>query len=205
MAITTVLYVATAIAVMSVATPAELAASEAPLVSAVQNAWPGGTKLLSAVALFATANTVLITVIATTRVAFALGRDREIPAIFGTLHGSRKTPWLAAMLTFAMGVLLVPVGSVELLAEMSSFSALVAFLAVNVVLIVLRYRLPKQRRPFRVPLAIGRMPILPVVAIAAILLLLVHFDPIIYAAGAVAVVLSAAAFAARRFRKNPVR
>jgi len=41
---------------------------------------------------------------------------------------------------------------------MSSFAALVAFFAVNVVLIVLRYQMPGHERPFRVPLAVGRLP-----------------------------------------------
>ena len=59
--VTTALYIAVAFAALALATPAELAASEAPLASAVQRAWPGADRLLSAIALFATANTVLIT------------------------------------------------------------------------------------------------------------------------------------------------
>jgi len=67
LAITTLLYVAVSFAVLSLAPPAELAASDAPLAAAVQKAWPGASNMLSAIALFATANTVLITVIATSR------------------------------------------------------------------------------------------------------------------------------------------
>ena len=80
LAVTTGLYVAVAFAVLSLATPGELAASEAPLAAAVQKAWPGASNMLSAIALFATANTVLITVIATSRVAFSMARDKEFPA-----------------------------------------------------------------------------------------------------------------------------
>ena len=199
MAFTTALYVAMAIAVIALASPADLAASEAPLVTAVEGVWPGAANTLTAVALFATANTVLITVIATTRVAFSLARDREIPELFASLNGRRKTPVAAAVLTFAIAAVLVPIGEVEMLAELSSFTALLAFLAVNVVLIVLRYRLPRHRRPFRVPLAIGRMPLIPLAAIGGIILLLLHFDPKIYAAGGVALLLGAAAYGARKW------
>jgi amino acid transporter len=198
LAVTTVLYVAVSLAITALASPAELAASQAPLATAIQNVWPGAERWLSAIALFATANTVLITVIATSRVAFSMARDREIPETLAALLPLRGTPWLASLLAFAMAAALLPIGSVKILAEMSSFAALTAFLSVNVVLIVLRYRLPDHERPFRVPFAIGRLPVLPVVAIASIVVLLGHFEWPIYAAGAIALAASATAFAARQ-------
>jgi APA family basic amino acid/polyamine antiporter len=154
--------------------------------------------MLSAIALFATANTVLITVIATSRVAFSMARDNEISGMFARLLPVRQTPWLAAVLVFAMAVVLVPIGSVKILAELSSFAALAAFLAVNVVLIALRYRMPDHKRPFRVPISIGRLPILPLLAIGSIVTLLAHFEWRIYAAGGLAIVVSAAAYGIRQ-------
>jgi amino acid transporter len=207
LAITTGLYVAVAFAVLSVATPSELVASEAPLATAVQKAWPGVAKLLSAIALFATANTVLITVIASSRIAFSMARDNEISSVFARVLPLRQTPWVAALLILAMAAVLLPIGSVKILAEMSSFAALVAFFAVNLVLIVLRYRMPSHRRPFRVPLAIGWLPVLPVLAIISIVTLLIHFEWQIYVAGGIALAVSALAFGVRqgfrRARGNP--
>lgn len=207
LAITTGLYVAVAFAVLSVATPSELVASEAPLATAVQKAWPGVAKLLSAIALFATANTVLITVIASSRIAFSMARDNEISSVFARVLPLRQTPWVAALLILAMAAVLLPIGSVKILAEMSSFAALVAFFAVNLVLIVLRYRMPRHRRPFRVPLAIGWLPVLPVLAIISIVTLLIHFEWQIYVAGGIALAVSALAFGVRqgfrRVRGNP--
>ena len=65
--------------------PAELAASEAPLATAIQSVWPRPGNLLSAIALFATANTVLITVIAASRLTFSMARDGEIHGMFAGL------------------------------------------------------------------------------------------------------------------------
>ena len=48
------------------------------------------------------------------------------------------------------------------------------------------------------PLAIGRLPVLPVLAIASIAILIVHFEWQIYAAGAIALAASALAFLARQ-------
>lgn len=205
LAVTTALYVAVSFAVLALASPAELAASEAPLALAVQKAWPGAENLLSAIALFATASTVLITLIATSRVAFAMARDREIAGVFARLLHVRQTPWTAALLAFAMAAVLIPVGNLKMLAELSSFAALVAFFAVNAVLIVLRYRMPAHPRPFRVPLSVGRLPVLPVLALASIVLLLVHFEWKIYLAGAGALALSAVAYAVRQWSRRRSR
>jgi APA family basic amino acid/polyamine antiporter len=205
LAATTALYIAVALAALSLASPSELAASAAPLAAAIEKAWPRAAGLLSAIALFATANTVLITVIATSRVAFSMARDKEISSVFAQLLPVRQTPWIAAILAFAMAALLVPIGSVKILAEMSSFAALIAFFAVNVVLIVLRYRMPGLKRPFRVPLAIGRLPVLPILAIATIVLLLIHFEWQIYAAGGIALAVSAMSFGVRQWSRQKRR
>ena len=100
--VTTALYLMVAVAVVSIAATADLAASEAPLATAVENVWPRAGNLLSGVALFATANTVLITLIATSRLAFAMGRDGEIPGVFAKVLPGRLTPWIATLLTFGL-------------------------------------------------------------------------------------------------------
>jgi APA family basic amino acid/polyamine antiporter len=134
-----------------------------------------------------------------------MARDKEISSVFARLLPVRQTPWIAAILTFAMAAVLVPIGSVKILAEMSSFAALVAFFAVNMALIVLRYRMPGHKRPFRVPLTIGRLPVLPVLAIASIVLLLIHFEWQIYVAGGLALAASALAFGFRQWSRQKWR
>lgn len=196
--ITTVLYVLVALAVLALATPADLAGSDAPLALAIENVWPGAGPLMSAIALFATANTVLITMIAASRLLFSMGRDGVIHESFARLTSRGQTPAVAAALTLAAAAVLVPLGNVKTLAEASSFSALLAFLAVNATLIILRYRAPDHHRPFRVPFSAGRMPLLPVAAIALIGLLLGLFERGIYIAGAFAMLGAAAIYGLQR-------
>lgn len=197
--ITTALYVLVSLAIVSLASPAELAESEAPLALALQKLWPRAGAILSAIALFATANTVLISLIATSRLAFSMAREGEIPLVFAALLPGKHTPWLAAVVSLVLAAILLPIGKLTVLAGLSSFSALIAFLAVNVTLIILRYREPDHPRPFRVPLSAGRLPLLPVAAIASIVLLLVNFEPVVYFGGAIAVILSAVAFVLRQW------
>lgn len=195
--ITTVLYILVSLAAVALVSPPELAASEAPLALAVERVWPGAGGLLSGIALFATANTVLITLIAISRLAFSMARDGEIPVVVARLGPKRGTPWIASLITFGLSVALLPIGDIAILAGLSSFAALLAFFAVNVALIALRYRHPDHKRPFRVPLNIGRFPVLPVLAIASILFLLAYFDWKIYIAGGVAVALTGVAYLGR--------
>ena len=196
--ITTILYVLVALAAVALAPPGDLAVSDAPLATALKAAWPQATWVLSAIALFATANTVLITLIATSRVAYSMAREGDLPFAIGNLALSRQTPWVAAILVLATSAILLPLGDLKLLAELSSFAALIAFMAVNFALIILRYRLPDHPRPFLVPWSIGRMPILPIAAILSIVLLLVSFAQGVLVASAL-ILLIALPFLTRRY------
>ena len=196
-AITTLLYVLVSLSVVALASPAELAASNAPLTMAIQKVWPGAGNLLSAIALFATANTVLITLVAASRLAFSLARDNELPRIFADVTAKRHSPWVGAILSFLLAAALLPIGDLKILAELSSFVAMLAFLAVNITLLVLRYRLPEHPRPFRVPLRIGRLAVVPLVAVASIMLLLTGFDWQVYIVGGVLMVVICLAYAVR--------
>lgn len=39
-------------------------------------------------------------------------------------------------------------------------------MVINAALIVLRYRQPEARRPFRVPMTLGKVPLIPLLAVA---------------------------------------
>ncbi len=197
-AITTALYILVALAVMCLSTPDELANSDAPLASAMENVWRGSGRMLGAIAIISPGNTGLVALVAGSRHASSMARDGDLPEMFAALLPGRDTPWTAALFLFAMSGLLVPIGKVGVLAELSSLTALLAFLAVNIALIILRYRMPDQVRPFRVPFSIGRLPIIPVASIASICLLMLNFDWEIYIAAGGAVLLSGLVYILRR-------
>lgn len=196
LALTTLLYVLVALSVASLAAPDEMAASSAPLAMAVGRVWPNVAGTLSAIALFATANTVLITLIAGARLIFSMSRGGDLPAILQRLTPS-GAPMPASLAFFGLSAALIPIADVRLLAELSSFAALLAFLAVNFSLIVLRFREPALKRPFRVPFAIGRLPLVPVAAIISIGVLLFSFEAQIYAGGVAALLLAILAWRLR--------
>ena len=63
------------------------------------------------------------------------------------------------------------------------------FVVVNIASFELRFKAPNKERPFKVPLSIGKVPVLPILAILISLSLVIQYDWEVYSAfvGAIAV------------------
>lgn len=181
--ISTVLYILVALAAVSLLPSSELALSDAPLADAIRPTSEKIAGILAGIALFATANTVLISLVTTSRILYGMGRDHAIPGIFSKLLVKQKTPWFSAIFSLVIACLLLPLNKVEVLASISSFATILAFVAVHAALVVLRFRAPDQERPFRIPLRIGRLPILPVLGVITSILLLLQYETTVYMVG----------------------
>lgn len=176
-AISTALYLLVALSALALLPVQELAGSEAPLAQAVGVKSKTAAGVLSGIALFATANTVLISLVTTSRILLGMSRDGALPKLFSRVSRQRKTPWFSTLFCFAGAVLLLPLGGVEVLAGISSFATLTAFFLVNVALIALRFRAPTLKRPFKVPIALGKVPIFPLMGAFFAMVLLIQFRP----------------------------
>lgn len=180
LAVSTILYILVSLAAVSLVDPTELAKSSAPLMDAAmkQSVFLGDT--LGAIALFSTANTVLIALLAGSRIFYGMANGNDVPKVFKKIHKNRKTPYLASLLIMVMAMFMIPIGKVDIVASISSFATIISFVLVNVSVIVLRYSHPDQQRAFRIPLAIGRLPIFPVLGLVASGLLIFEFQMEVY-------------------------
>ena len=199
---TTALYVLVAIAVVALVPVERLAESESPLATAVASVSPLLADIVGGLALFATANTVLVVFVASSRMVMAMARGRDLPRVLASVHSARSTPWVAAVALLVVALALLPFGDLALIASMSSLASLAGFAAVNIALIVLRVRDPHLRRPFRVPLSVGRIPLLPVLGTVAIVGLLLQFDAVAYAVTGAVLIVGLGLRVARRFATN---
>lgn len=202
--IATMLYVLVALAAVALLPGEQLADARAPLADAARSRSTTIAGALGGIALFATANTALVSMLVASRVVFGIARAGEIPKVMAAVLPRRKTPWAATLVVAAVAAVLVPFGKVGVVASISSFASLLAFAAVNVALIVLRYREPSQERPFRVPGAIGRFPVLPAVGTAATLGIATQLDAAALVSGSVALA-SFAAYSLWRHRSSTRR
>jgi amino acid transporter len=190
----TVLYVLVSLSALAISTTEKLAGSEAPLMMVAQTVSARAGKILGAIALFSTANTALISLIGASRVLYSMGRKKAIPPATAAVLPSRKTPWIASLVVLAAAALLLPLGKLETVASISSLATMMAFFLVNMALISLRYSKADLKRSFRVPLSIGRMPVLPLLAAALCLLLLTQFERDVYLIGGGLLLLAALIF-----------
>ena len=121
---------------------------------------------LSAVLILLTAITTSIS--GFSRLAYSLGEHGQLPARFGRLHRRTLVSPQAILVSATVSIaLLVATSFVEddiaFLASLFSFGVLFAFTAAQLAVIRLRFSEPELARPYRVPLSIGRVPVLPVV------------------------------------------
>jgi basic amino acid/polyamine antiporter, APA family len=186
--LSTLLYILVSLAALALMKPESLALTESAILDASLKSSRRIAGILGGFALFSTANTVLISLITTSRIIYGISKDHSLPLILSRTLIVQKTPWVAALVMLLASILLLPYGKVETLASISSFATMIVFVAVNVSLIWLRMKDPLRIRPFRTPLAIGRLPILPVLAIAVCITFLFQFDQLIYLTGLLAFV-----------------
>lgn len=164
--ITTIIYVLVSVSAVSILPWQTLGTSAAPMADIAQTALPGLGPIMAFIALFATANTVLVLLIVESRMAWGMAHAKALPKPLALIHPRRCTPWTAIIATSLLTVAFVFFGNIRTVAEITDFGAFLIFLSVNVSLIWLRFTRPNIRRPFKVPLNIGRFPVLPALGAA---------------------------------------
>jgi nucleotide-binding universal stress UspA family protein len=98
------------------------------------------------------------------RLAYSLGEHGQLPRRFGWLNQrtlvAPQSIVAAAVIAIAILVVTAPLAHpVFFLASLFSFGVLLAFTAAQLAVIKLRTSDPERRRPYRVPLTIGRIPL----------------------------------------------
>ena len=134
-----VIYIAvTVLASMTVPTDT-LAGSDGPLNEVAQvGPLSVDTKIFSAIALFALANGALINMIMASRLLYGMSKEGIMPRALGHVHATRRTPWVAIIVTTALAIVLVSTGDLSDLADMTVFLLLGVFIMVNISVLVLR-------------------------------------------------------------------
>ncbi|MEX0861339.1 APC family permease [Nitrosopumilus sp.] len=175
--VSSLIYVLVSLAVVRVVNWEDLSLSSAPLAEVVKRGLGSqGQIILTGIALFAITNTVLITLIAGSRIVFGMARDKSLPYIFASVHFKTKTPWVAiiGIMLVAMGFSLI--GDIVIVANIAVFAVVITFAAVILSLIVLRYTQPNIERRFKVPINIGKFPVLPVFGLVILGYMMFQFE-----------------------------
>ena len=181
--ITAILYVLVAMVAVSLADWQELGTSTAPLAYAASKSLGRSAFLtLSVIALFATANTVLILLIVASRMVYGIARDGSLPHSLSKLS-RRGTPWVAILAVMILPCFFVLIGNIGFVAEITNFGTFITFALVNLSAIWLRYKKPEWKRPFKTPLTISKMPLIPLIGLLSCGLMITQFRLDIVALG----------------------
>jgi APA family basic amino acid/polyamine antiporter len=185
-----ILYVAVAVSAVSLMGWERLSASDAPFADLAFLAFGNNAFiLLTAIALFATANTVLMMMLGSSRIIYGMADSRTLPAILARVHISRRTPWTAIIVTMVVSLGFIFAGDIAFVANVDNFTLFVTFFVINAVLIVLRFKEPGLNRPFMVPLSAGRLPVLPIFGILFCIFMIAQLEWNVIYTGIILVVL----------------
>lgn len=138
--ISTLLYVAVATVAISAVSIDKLSSSSAPLSLVFQKVSGVSPATISAIAIFATLNTILAQITMASRVIYGMARQGDMPSIVGRVYPHTATPIVATALIVILVIALAFSVPFEQLAESTSLATLVVFAFVNLSLICIRYR-----------------------------------------------------------------
>ena len=176
--LSTLLYLAVAVAAVSVLGPQALAASPRPLADVMaHDLGRASAGVVAAIAMVSTANVTLLAVTAASRVIYGMAARAALPVRLARVHPHRQTPVHAIVVVAAVAAAFAALGDLTLIAAMTDFAVYLVFLAVNGAVVVLRRRRPEMARPFKVPGTLAGVPVVPVLGIGSVVVMMAYLDP----------------------------
>ena len=178
------LYVAVAIAAVSVLGAGALAASPRPLADVMAHVLGSrGATVVAAIALVSTTNTTLLALTAASRVLYGMAKAGAMPRRLAAVHARRGTPGRAILAVALVAAAFAGLGEFAVIAAVTDFAVYVVFLAVNATVIVLRRTRPEIPRPFAIAGSVGGIPVLPILGFGSVALMLTQLPSTAIALG----------------------
>ncbi len=102
---------------------------------------------------------MLVQIYGQSRILYVISRDGLLPAAFSKIHPKFQTPYISTILVGAFVAALSGLFPIALLAKLTSFGTLFAFIITCFILMILRTKNPEIKRPFKCPAAFIVAPI----------------------------------------------
>jgi APA family basic amino acid/polyamine antiporter len=199
LAISTILYMLVSLAAVWEVGWEALSQSSAPITLVVSRILGPYAHLLSVIALFATANTVLIFLIASSRILYGMSHSGSMQGFFSTV-GERGTPYFSVVIVGAVAVIAASFGDIKTVAQLSDIAVFIAYFAVNLALIALATSSKKGH--FRTPRVAG-IPVLAYLGAASAFFMLFQFEPELWALEVIVVLTGVVIYLLHKRVKQP--
>jgi basic amino acid/polyamine antiporter, APA family len=158
LAICTVIYVLVAIVLLGIVPYPQLNVADPLAVGIDATGLRWLSPVIKAAALFGLFSTMIVTLLAQTRIFYSMSRDGLLPPMFSAVHPRFRTPHLSTMMTGIVIALVSGLTPISVLSQLVSIGTLLAFVLVCIGVILLRRTAPDIPRPFRTP----GVPLVPI-------------------------------------------
>lgn len=138
-----------------------------------------GARLIAIGAVLSTVSALNAVIIASSRVAFSMGREGLLPRWFGQRSAALNTPFAAVVVSGLIMITATAVAPLQQAGNLASLFFLLSFIVVNASAVQIRRRKPNLARPFEMPL----YPLTPALGIGLNLLLGLYIDPQVWIIG----------------------
>ena len=175
--ISTIIYALVSVSVVGLVNWRELGASEAPLAFATSKVLgKDASTVLTFIALFATANTVLILLLVSSKIMYGMAVDGSLPKVLAKINKKTGTPSFSIIAVMVLSVLFAFLGDIKVVANVTNFVTFIVFSSVNISCILLRHAKPELERPLRTPLNIGKYSLIPFIGLFSCGFLITQLD-----------------------------
>jgi len=93
-------------------------------------------------------------ILGASRLTFSMGLHYQVPPVMSRVHPRFHTPYVAIIFFCALAIALIIPGSIEQMADVYAYGALMSFTIAHISIIALRIKEPHVPRPFKSPLNI---------------------------------------------------
>jgi len=186
-----ILYTVIAYVTLRIVPIESFSGESAPIIFAAEQAMGKlGTGILVIAGTIAALSSLNTSIMAQSRVAYALSRDGYFPKALLQVHHKFSTPHIAVVVGSIFTAVLAATGVINFVGYATDFGFIIGFALVNLSLMKLRKEKPLLNRPFKVPL----YPFTPIAGIVTSLFLLIFIDPGVLSLGIVLCVLAVLAY-----------
>jgi len=151
LAICTVIYILVAIVLLGLVPYKDLMVADPLAVGIDATGIRWLSPIVKTAAIFGLFSTMLVNLLGQTRIFYSMSRDGLLPPVFSSVHERFRTPHFSTVLTGSIVALAAGLTPIDVLGQLVSIGTLLAFVLVNLGIILLRRTAPDAPRPFRTP------------------------------------------------------
>ena len=149
--ICTIIYIAVAIVLLGIVPYRQLNVADPLAVGIDATGLTWLSPVIKMAALFGLFSTMLVNLLAQTRIFYSMSRDGLLPPVFARVHARFRTPHVSTILVGTIIALVAGSTRIDVLGQLVSIGTLLAFVLVSLGIIILRKTMPDAPRPFRTP------------------------------------------------------